>query len=83
MNATDFASLSGTMFDTVVRAESNLRARRLALEVAEGACTCARSCKCSAAPAIAAAKLAEREAIADTVERRAAWTEYCAIRQGR
>lgn len=81
MSPADFASLSSTTFDTVVRAEATLRARRAALEVAEAACTCDRSCKCDARPAIAAAKLAEREAIADTIERRAAWVEYCAIRK--
>ena len=83
MNATDFASVSGTMFDTVVRAEANLRACRVALDVAEGACTCARSCKCGAGASVAAAKQAERAAIADTVERRVSWIEYCAIRRGR
>ncbi len=80
MSPAGFASLSGTTFGTVVRAEATLRELRAELEAAEAACTCDRSCKCSAAPAIAAAKLAEREAIADTVERRAAWIEYHAIR---
>jgi hypothetical protein len=83
MNATDFATLSSTTFSTVVRAEAALRAARIELDAAEAACVCARSCKCSARPAIEAAKLAERAALAATVERRAAWTEYHAIRQGR
>lgn len=53
---------------------------RRALDAAEEACTCDRRCRCAAAPAIAAAKLAEREAIAANIEREAAWKEYHAIR---
>ncbi len=82
MTASTFASLSGSMFATVVRSRQALVAARRAADEAESACTCERRCKCEARDAIKSAYAAEREVLAANIEREQAWRAYCAMRAG-
>lgn len=76
MTRTAFATLSPSMFATVAASRRRLVAARKAVDAIEEACECARGCQCHLAPMLAAAKMAEREAIADNTERELAWRAY-------